>query len=361
MGATYTRAGTKSGELRAARLQAAKRISAVAQNRRADFVVIAGDLFDDNDVDDSIVVQTVDILDSFSPIPVFVIPGNHDHMGPGSIWERRSWKRAGPHVRLLDRSEEVAFNAGTALYPCPIGQKRSMRDPTNWIPPRAEGDRRVRIGIAHGSMDALPGEVNFPIASDRVESSGLDYLALGDWHGRRVSGRWAYPGTPEQTKFGETDAGNVLIVGVSGMGEVPVIEQVRSGTLRWLDLQAEIREEQDVESLERKTLLEEMGSCLFRIRPDIGTGISHEALERLELLRRRIAASSLYLDWPEDSLRPSSIDGGELPHGLISEVDAALEQMATRQGGGGGDDFQAEAEAVREARYLLREYLRRFA
>ena len=60
-------------------------------------------------------------------------------------------------------------------------RKRSSRDPTGWIPPREEGDDRLRIGLAHGALDILPVDTtNFPIAPDRDERSGLDHLALGE-------------------------------------------------------------------------------------------------------------------------------------------------------------------------------------
>ncbi len=361
IGATSVQAGARARELRKERLNVVKRIADEAVSRHVDFMIVAGDMFDDHDVDDLLVHEVVEILNSLAPLPVYVIPGNHDFWGHGGVWERRTWKGAGGHIRLLVSEEETEAGSGTALYPCPVRQKRSNIDPTRWITPRQEGDTRIRIGIAHGSLDTVSGSANFPISADRAETSGLDYLALGDWHGMRLLGRTAYPGTPEQTNFGEDGTGNVLIVSLKA-GEMPSAEPVRVGGVSWIELKADIREPADVDHLERQLKAgSALRSCLVRIRTRV-TGEEGDVLaDRLRVLRRLLEEEALFLDWPEEDVRPVAYDAVSIPPGLLAEVDALLGSIQN----GSADGLEEgrwngfTAEDAAEARYLLRDYVRR--
>lgn len=356
VGAASTQAGHKAGILRGKRMAAIASIAEAARNCRADFIIVAGDMFEDHDIDELLIRQTVNILNSVAPVPVFIIPGNHDYAQAGGIWDRRGWKGAGEHIRLLLRREEVSVDDRTAIYPCPVSQKRSSADPTAWIEPRREGDGRFRIGIAHGSLDIAGRTVNFPIAPDRPDAAGLDYLALGDWHGMRIAGRAAYPGTPEQTSFGEHDTGHILKVTLE-RGAAPLIEGIRVGTVKWLTFEPAIGEMSDVEHLERSIeAAGDGGSLLVRVKPTIRGDVTGEVLAQLSALRSRLLVELLYLDWPAESIAiPPDTGEGPEPSGILADVDRMLssygkEQSALLQ--------HYSAEEAAEARALLREYLR---
>ena len=95
----------------------------------------------------------------------------------------------------------------------------------------------LRIGLAHGSIVdfAQRGEADNLIPPDRARMSGLDYLALGDWHGHLMVGdRTSYSGTPEVDRFGRDEPGTVNLVEVR-RGAPPLVEWVTSGRYRWLD------------------------------------------------------------------------------------------------------------------------------
>lgn len=362
MGATSRQVGSRSRELRKMRHRVISRIAAVALERRVDFIVVAGDTFESNDVDDSAVNEVVEVLNGLQPLPVFLIPGNHDPATNDSVWTRQSWNRAGPHVKLLTERREVLFGENTVLYPCPVEQKRSRIDPTEWIPSRGSGDERTRIGIAHGSIDTLPGALNFPISSRRAQVCGLDYLALGDWHGMRSVGGAHYPGTPEQTNFGEQDAGSVLIVELEH-GHEASLDKVPVGDTRWVEIESTVREESDVGNISRLVASQgDMRNCLFRVRLNVTDETGTAILDRLSVLRDSMK-DAFYLDWPEESLRPALHQDGQLPQGMLSELDRLL----TAGQGGGRDEWNIQDadsytdDEIAEARYLLREYVRRIS
>lgn len=362
IGATSRQVGSRSGELRRVRHKVVSRIAAVALDHGVDFMIVAGDTFESNDVDDIAVDDVVEILNSLHPLPIFMIPGNHDPATNDGVWKRQSWNRAGPHVKLLTEKEEVLFDDSTALYPCPVNQKRSRIDPTDWIPNRAPGDGRTRIGIAHGSVDALPGALNFPISSLRADECDLDYLALGDWHGMRNIGRAYYPGTPEQTKFGEQDAGSILIVDLEH-GRDASVTKVAVGQNKWVEVEAVVREESDVENVRRLVASQrDLRNCLFRVRLKVTGEAGSDTLEKLKALRNSMS-DSFFLDWPEESLRPELEQEGQLPPGMLSELDRLLSegQSGVRDERVIQDVDSYAGEDFAEARFLLREYVRRIS
>ncbi|MFA7562892.1 MAG: DNA repair exonuclease [Methanoculleus sp.] len=355
IGMKAAHAGEKAKVVRQKRFEAAGRIVKLAEEKDVDFVILAGDTFEDHNVDNVAVKRTIDILNRFDPIPVYVLPGNHDPMVPGGIWDRDAWERTGSHVTLLRESQEYRFNDDVALYVCPLTQKQSGLDPTAWIPGRESGDDRIRIGIAHGSLNILPGTVNFPIAGDRPEQSGLDYLALGDWHSRKIHGRTAYPGTMEPTNFGEHDPGNVLIVEISEAGAEPQIEACRVNSLTWKTLEPVISTVDDIETLDIDLhSLGTLASLLLRITPDISGCTDVKALERLETLREELCESAFFLEWIDSGHQPA-IDEDLIPDGILNQVDETLATILDgRIPEGPGHQFaDRDPEVVLAARMLL--------
>jgi hypothetical protein len=249
-----------------------------------------------------------------------------------------------------------------AIYPCPLRQKRSNQDPTAWIPVRRKDDRRLRLGLAHGALDSLQVEANFPIARDRAELCGLDYLALGDWHGVLVLERTCYPGTFEQSAFDERLPGYVLLVELDGEGEpgrraAPRVEQHRVGRLRWHQLEAEVRDLTDVERLRAEiAALGAAGDLLLRVwlRAD---GLEEAARRALDRLEEDLERDTFFLEWRVErcELQPWSPDDAAL--GVLADVDRTLAELIA--GAPPPPDLQAllgtaDVELLREARLSLR-------
>lgn len=357
MGMKALQAGEKAKEVRSKRYETAARIVELAKSEAVDFVLLAGDVFEHHDVDDAVVRKTVAVLDSFAPIPVFVLPGNHDPLVAGGVWDRQSWKRVGDHVRLLREATEVLVQDDVTLYPSPLRQKQSTLDPTAWIPSREPADRRIRIGIAHGSLDMLPERANFPIASTRADDAGLDYLALGDWHGFVRHGRAVYSGTMEQTSFSEKDPANVAIVEIAHGGAGPMVSKRHVGALHWSETEPLIHDPTDVERL-RKMILDAGPATaqLLRINPRIDPDVSPDTLGELRSLWEELREGAFFLDWPVETLDASAGTPAFLPDGLLSHVDDDLGAvLAGRIPEGPGREAAAAApEVVKEARALLR-------
>ena len=178
MGMKADSVGLMADRVRAERLEAAKRVVQTAKEQGAEFILLTGDVFEDNAVDRLLVRKAGEILRAF-PGSVYIIPGNHDPLSPGSVWEHGVWQEA-TNITVFRKPEPVELE-GCILFPCPLHEKYSTKNPTAWI--NAKDVTKPAIGLAHGNVEGIPnGEPDYPIPRDAATRRGLDYLALGHWH-----------------------------------------------------------------------------------------------------------------------------------------------------------------------------------
>ena len=324
--------GKAGGRVREERVSAVKRVVDVAQKNSVDLVLVAGDTFENNGVDRVQVQKVADVLASVS-VPIFLIPGNHDPLTPGSVWEHPVWKST-QNVRVLRDECPVKVPDGL-LYPCPVTEKQSDKDPTAWI--RANETQRIHVGLAHGTVEGIhQEEPDHPIARDAASRGGLDYLALGHWHstatypGPDNSVRMAYSGTHETTKFGERDSGNVLVVEIASPGALPIITPIHTSGLEWEVIEQDLREPGNLPRVrEQIESIDNPGSALVDLRI---SGLL-AAQDRGEIARIQEIVASRFLFGRVDvsQIRPSPEDENwvsELPAGIIREAGIKLRELA---------------------------------
>lgn len=233
-------------KLARARLGAVDTILGLAQQYDVRALICAGDIFDSPQPEQD---WWRGLAAAFARntgwhCPVILLPGNHDPLIRESVYERgHAFRRAlPPWVHVVDRDDfELELGPDAVLYAKPCRSSAGADDPALALPGRIAGDERLRIGVVHGSAFDLPGcQTNFPIARDATRQRGLDYLAIGDWHGFRVMAEngvapMVYPGAPEPTNFKEPDAGHVAIVSFRGTGVAPRIRKERVARWTWRD------------------------------------------------------------------------------------------------------------------------------
>lgn len=245
---------SKRHRLQQERLQAVRSIAGPARDAGASFLLIAGDLFDSSQATKSTVSAACAAIGSLG-IPVLVIPGNHDHGGPGSIWEQdffqREQQQLAPNLRVLLRAEPVILDSAV-LFPAPLLRRHEPGDPTAWIRD-ALGDPALpaglpRIVLAHGTVQGFGASQDDDdegaAAANWIDLSRMpatiDYVALGDWHGTKQVGPNAwYSGTPEIDRFpkGEgNDPGNLLKVTLT-RGQAPRVDKIASSRFLWKELE----------------------------------------------------------------------------------------------------------------------------
>jgi DNA repair exonuclease SbcCD nuclease subunit len=328
--------GAVAQRVREERLAAGQRVVEAANNEKADFMLVAGDLFENNAVDRTLVQKTADLLSRFHG-QVFIIPGNHDPLVPGSVWDHPAWNSARNLVVIKEqRAVEVP---GGFLFACPVADKYSRKDPTAWIQGQAAAE--IRIGMAHGNVEGLPVDhPDHPIPRDAVARCNLDYLALGHWHSTAIykdangDARMAYSGTHETTGFGERDSGNALWINIEKPGSAPQVRIIPTGRFKWLTLEREIQLPGQLTQLRQEleqlpgadaVLLDLSVQGLLDLNEQ-GELAHTEDLVRSRFLYGRMDVSAL-VPAPGDTLWIES-----LPAGIIREAATRLRQMAASGG-----------------------------
>ncbi len=246
------------GRLVEARHLAVERLATVARDHGAADIFIAGDLFDTETPSDRIWRQALAAMGAADGLRWWILPGNHDSLSAETLWTRFA-NEAPASVRVLTTVEPVEVAPSVTLLPSPIPSRFPGRDSTESMAQYTSPEGHVRIGLAHGGVVTFGSEDDGleTIPIDRAESAGLDYLALGDWHGFvRLSGRAFYSGTPERDRFKHQGRGICLAVTLSGPRAVPEVAQVETGRFDWSEVDLHLTPEQDAVQAFRAALPE---------------------------------------------------------------------------------------------------------
>ena len=292
IGARFSRFGGKAKVLRNARLTTLKRILNIGRQKGVDGVIIAGDMFESNQIANDVVEEAFHVISSYPEIPIVILPGNHDPMiGPGCIWQRRPFNQPPNHVTVCTTSDAIELTGGVIL-PVPITQKVSTKDPSLPLIEMATSiaGNKIRIGVTHGAL-AIEGKHqpnDHPIALNAASRAGLDYLAIGHWHQQQSydDGRLAMPGTPEPDDF-EQNSGSVTLVEIASRGAEPEFNAIPSATYSWHAVKVDL--------LNRELTLDLFKSALAEIKPPAKKRVLRIELvgpvtaENRELLEKMIA------------------------------------------------------------------------
>ena len=316
-------------------MHAIQRIAAEVRRRNAAFVVVSGDLFDSITPFNSTVSAACSAIGEL-PVPVFLIPGNHDHGGPGSVWHqpffRREQQQLAPNLKVLLTSEPVELDSAV-LFPCPLLRRHETADPTaclRALPNIDQFGSKVRIVVAHGSTvdfgETLADDEDFSATAVnvidvlRLSDEDFDYVALGDWHGaKQITDKAWYAGTPEPDRFPKgTDhaQGHILAV-QANRGGLPLVEQIPIATMAWRELSFTFGEVNDPARLAGE------------VERAIGTG-ANKALLRLHLagvvaIEESGALDRLIESWQARFIRLKLEDSV-----VIAPSDAELRSLTTR-------------------------------
>lgn len=217
--------------LREARHGAIARLARVAREGGAGVVLLAGDTFDAETPAPETLRQALRAMGEEADLTWIVLPGNHDSLAASELWRRIAQDRPA-NLRAIVDDAPLELAPHHWLLPAPCTQRRPGRDLTEAMSySTPEGARR--IGLGHGAITDFSGEEGTAgiIPPNRAALSGLDYLALGDWHGQmQVAPTTWYSGTPEPDGFKHDVPGAALLVVLDGPAQVTRVETAQ---FRW--------------------------------------------------------------------------------------------------------------------------------
>ncbi|MCK9496131.1 MAG: DNA repair exonuclease [Dehalococcoidia bacterium] len=190
-----------------------------------DLALIAGDFFDNARVREETLAFAAEQLARLDR-PVVIAPGNHDHVGPHSVYDRRDLSATAQNVTVMRQQDgETVAVDGLEVEVWARSHTETLPDfrPFEGVPPR--GDAAWQLGVGHGHFihpNALLHH-SFHILEEHLVEAQRDYVALGHWEQMtRVAagelGEAAYSGAP--IGLGGESGGHVLIVDLQEDGAV---------------------------------------------------------------------------------------------------------------------------------------------
>lgn len=340
-----------------ARIDALASIGELAAREDARFVVVAGDVFETNRVRPRTVGRALEALGAI-PVPVLLLPGNHDPHDAASVYRSPTFTRsAPPNVTVIETTEPIAPDGadGIRVVGAPWLSKRPLEDlaaaAIETLPP----DDVPRILVAHGPID-FRGEahelytIRQAVLEDAVASGRVSYVALGDRHSTTAvgdTGRIWYAGSPEPTAHDETDAGNVLLVELEG--DRCDVQRRPIGTWRFVSLTFELAGGADPATLAaRLDALPDKDRTVVRLTLQGVVSLTDHAriAHIVEEAREVFGSIEAWEATSELHVRPDDDDFVDL--GLSGFASAAVGRLRAMAAGTGDD-----ADTARDALSLL--------
>jgi DNA repair exonuclease SbcCD nuclease subunit len=372
LGKPYARVedAAKRALLQQERIAVISRLGKVAHERGAAFVLVAGDFFDSVSPTKATVSAACSAVGAVG-LPVYVISGNHDHGGPGSVWTQPFFKQAreqlAPNLHVLLEAAPVEVE-GALLFPCPLLRRHEAGDPTAWLRhlelAGGGSGNKPRILLAHGSVQGFgqthgsdheddgAAVANF-IDLNRLPAADWDYMALGDWHGWKAVGEKAwYSGTPEYDRFPKGEGnlpGHVMVV-TAERGQPPQVEAVPVARFGWHQLQMTLHDDAGLAQCEAAVdaLLERRsGEDLLLLELDGRLGIA--AMSRLESLLESWQSRLLRLKLSNrTTVAPSEEEVAALTQRLDDPLISSVSTRLVALAAGEGPEAEVARLALRE-------------
>jgi len=331
------------GRLIEARHQILHRLATAARDHGARDVFLAGDTFDSETPSDRVWRQALAAMAEAADLRWWIIPGNHDSLTAETLWSRIA-AHATDNVRVLHDNTPQPLAPGVVLLPAPLPRRRPSHDLTAWMNAAETPEGALRIGLAHGPVQDFSSEGSTAegvIAVDRARSAGLDFLALGDWHGQMILGpRTAYAGTPEADGFRHPGRGGCLAVAVQ-QGADPVVERIETGQFHWSEAALPLVPGQDPADALRQLVPGNLAQRRDHLLRVVATGRTTLA----DQLALNEAADSLAPDFAYFHLDASALDT-EIDASDLDSLDhgGALRLAAEELAKEAGDPAQALSE-----------------
>jgi DNA repair exonuclease SbcCD nuclease subunit len=339
-----------------ARFDAIRAIGRVANEERCQFVLVCGDAFESNQVNRKTVARAQEALKQV-PVPVYILPGNHDPLNAASVYRSSTFiERSPAHVHVIESTTPLKVADGVELVGASWMSKRPVANPIhealNALTP-ATGITRVCLG--HGAVDSLApdpeatGVIKVAALERAIDEGKVHFVALGDRHSVTKVGsseRVWYAGAPESTDFTETRPGCALIVEIDN-GRVTT-KEVQIGQWRFIERRrVDMNTGDDVEAL-RKSLdeIEDKECSVIRLHLVGSLSLSLHAMLQTHLLAAKDVFAAF--DVHEDNLLVVPDDTDFAGLGFSGFADGTVQRLRTKIEEGGD-----EAASAKDALMLL--------
>src|SRR5262245_54094963 len=230
--------------LQSATLAAFRRVIDHTIESKADFLVIAGDIYDSKDRNLRALVSFRKEMERLAErrIPVFIVHGNHDPLNgwgsgfqlPSNVITFGGRTDSEPFIR---RGREAAQITGVSAVPERVTDNlASSFKPVDGAP--------YSIPVLHANIGHQSGHADYaPASVDELMAAGFDYWALGHVHTRSILGSEpatiVYPGNTQGRNPREAGPRGCYQVDVDSYGRAH-LSFVETSIVRWAHIDVPI-------------------------------------------------------------------------------------------------------------------------
>jgi len=240
------------------RFDAIRELGRIAKEEDCQFMVVCGDVFESNLIDRKTVSRALEALKDV-PVPVYLLPGNHDPLNAASVYRSTTFLERKPaHVHVIEDTTPISVDEGIEIVGIPWTSKRPLQDLVALTTGKLEAIvDTLRVCVAHGMVDNLspnpddPALISLNAVENAISQNKIHYLALGDRHSLTEvggSGRIWYAGTPEPTDYNEVKPGFALVATINEEGVTT--KEANVGRWKFIEReQIDIYTKEDIEAL----------------------------------------------------------------------------------------------------------------
>ena len=335
-----------------ARFDAIRAMGRIAKEEGCSFMLVCGDAFESNQVDRKTVMRALEAIKDV-PVPVFMLPGNHDPLNAASVYRSSSFEKKPANLQIIETSTPINIRGEVEIIGAPWVSKKPAYNPLEELLAMLEPAACVtRIIAAHGIVDQFtpdrdaPGVMAVEMLDQAIADRKADFIALGDRHSLTEvgnSGRIWYSGTPEATEYSEVRSGCANIVEIDGKNIST--RAVAVGTWQFIDKgRFDLNTADEAESLQaflngienkERTVL--CISCVGSISLSLWERLQEDFNTATDLLA--------VLDIREDDLMVVPDDSDFKDLGFSGFADAAVKRLR-EQVTGGGENTSVSRDAL---------------
>jgi DNA repair exonuclease SbcCD nuclease subunit len=193
----------------------------LALEERADAVFCGGDLYEHEHFTPDTVEFVRQAFAEVDPLPIYLAPGNHDWLGPDSLYRQAKWT---PNVHIFDQGH---------LQPVTVAEGLTLWGGAHMVPANSDNfldhfhvDRGgVNLALFHGSeqgsfLQTTSKAPHAPFRRQQISACGLDHAFLGHFHKPVDEPAYTYPGNPDPLSFGEEGPRGAVVATIHDDGSV---------------------------------------------------------------------------------------------------------------------------------------------
>ncbi|MFW5790770.1 MAG: metallophosphoesterase family protein [Bacillota bacterium] len=305
-----------SDKLQEARTGVLERIVELANTEECNLLVVAGDLFNNTQVETKLVLNAVNIFDKFKGEAILFLPGNHDYdLGQENVWRTFARKATSRMLILNDFKpydlEDYGLRA--TIYPAPCDSRHSSSNNLGWLKELDEAGNKINsnnysIGIAHGALAGLSPDLTdnyFQMSRDELLAIEMDLWLLGHSHIQYPEGdnptnkKIFNSGTPEPDGLDCRHAGFAWVITLDDNKYISA-RKVKTGRYRFYDLDKTINSQQDLQALKAELLAGSPENKIVRLK--LSGGIKEEIYNQRQEFYDDLKYQLGYLDIEDDNL-----------------------------------------------------------